>query len=105
MAGSVEEFSKMMNQKAEELGLENTNFVTPHGLDNSEHYTTAYELALLTNYALNNPKFREVVSTKSYTVTISGYPKQIRNTNELLRILRRSLWGKNRFYKQCTEDV
>lgn len=73
-----------MNEKAGELGLENTHFVTPHGLDKDEHYTTAYELAKMADYALNLEKFREVVATKSYTITINGYPKAINNTNELL---------------------
>ena len=73
-----------MNKKAKELGLENTNFVTPHGLDQDEHYTTAYELALITNYALNNKKFAQIVNTKQTTININGNQKQISNTNELL---------------------
>ena len=76
-----------MNKKAQELNLTNTHFVTPHGLDNSEHYTTAYELALLTDYALQNSKFAEIVNTKTYTITINGHPKIINNTNELLGYL------------------
>lgn len=84
IAGSVEEFAKLMNKKAEEIGLKNTNFVTPHGLDNENHYTTAYELALLTDYALNNKKFAEIVNTKSITINIDGVPRTIGNTNELL---------------------
>lgn len=86
-AGSVENFANKMNQKAKELGLIHTNYVTPHGLDNEEHFTTAYELALLTNYALQNKTFRNIVSTKSYTVSINGYSKDLRNTNELLGVL------------------
>ena len=73
-----------MNKKAEELGLKNTHFVTPHGLDQDEHYTTAYELALITNYALNNKKFAQIVNTKQATIYINGYSKEIANTNELL---------------------
>lgn len=73
-----------MNQKALELNLTNTHFETPHGLDSDEHYTTAYELALLSNYALNNKTFAKIVGTKDYTITINGYPKQLNNTNELL---------------------
>lgn len=84
ISGSVEEFSNLMNKKAKELGLSNTNFVTPHGLDNENHYTSAYELALITNYALKNPKFREIVSTKNYTISFNNYPRTISNTNELL---------------------
>lgn len=82
--GSIEGFAELMNKKASELGLTNTHFETPHGLDSDEHYTTAYELAILSNYALNNPTFAQIVGTKNYTITINGYPKQLNNTNELL---------------------
>jgi len=83
-AGSVEEFVNLMNKKAKELGLTNTHFVTPHGLDNSEHYTTAYELAVITDYALKNEIIAKVVKTKSTTISINGNSMQINNTNELL---------------------
>ena len=76
-----------MNKKAEELGLKNTHFITPHGLDEAEHYTTAYELAKITDYALNNKKFCTIVNTKSTTIHINGNAKQINNTNELLGYL------------------
>ena len=72
IAGSVENFANIMNQKAKELGLENTHFVTPHGLDRDGHYTTAKELAIITDYALKNPKIVQVVSTREYTVNING---------------------------------
>lgn len=84
IAGSVEEFAKLMNNKAKELNLVNTNFVTPHGLDDPEHYTTALELAKLTDYALKNEKIAQIVGTKRTTITINGNPKEIGNTNELL---------------------
>ena len=84
VAGGIEEFGIMMNNKAKELNLENTHFETPHGLDSDNHYTTAYDLALLTNYALKNKTFLNIVGTKNYTITINGYPKNISNTNELL---------------------
>ena len=84
VGGSVEGFAELMNKKAEELGLKNTHFVTPHGLDQEEHYTTAYELAILADYGLNIDKFKEIVGTKSYTVTINGYSKTLNNTIELL---------------------
>ena len=76
-AGSIEKFADLMNAKAIKLGLKNTHFVTPHGLDNEEHYTTAYELAKLTDYALKNETFAKIVKTQSTTITIN-------NTNELL---------------------
>lgn len=82
--GDINGFAELMNAKALELGLTNTHFETPHGLDSNEHYTTAYELALLSNYALDNPTFAKIVGTKNYTITINGSPKALSNTNELL---------------------
>ena len=73
-----------MNTKAKELNLKNTHFVVPHGLDNPEHYTTAYELALMADYGLKNEKFAKIVQTQVYTLSINGYAKTIHNTNELL---------------------
>ena len=84
VGGSVEGFADLMNQKAKELDLKCTHFVTPHGLDNPEHYTTAMELAKIADYALNNEIFAKIVKTKSTTVYINGNPKSINNTNELL---------------------
>lgn len=73
-----------MNQKAEELGLTNTHFVTPHGLDNDMHYTTAYDLAKLTDYALKNETFKKIVGTKIGTIQINNNTREISNTHELL---------------------
>lgn len=74
----------MMNQKAQDLGLTSTHFVTPHGLDQDEHYTTAFELAKLANYALKNKTFAKIVNTSHYSVNINGHIKPLNNTNELL---------------------
>ena len=87
ISGSTTDFANLMNEKAKNLGLSNTHFVTPHGLDEDEHYTTAYELALLSNYAMNNEIFAKIVGTKNYTITLNGYPKTLTNTNELLGVL------------------
>lgn len=87
VGGSVEGFAEMMNKTAQEMGWINSHFITPHGLDVQGHYTTAYELACMADYALQNPKFKEIVSTKTYTVTINGRPQVISNTNELLGYL------------------
>lgn len=84
IGGSIEGFSTMMNQKAQSLGLMNTHFVVPHGLDSNGHYTTAYELAKIADYALNIKKLKEIVGTKNYQVTINGKTRLITNTNELL---------------------
>ena len=87
IGGSIEGFAILMNKKAKELGLENTNFVTPHGLDSEEHFTTPYELALLTDYALNNKIFCDIVKTKTCSIAINGISREIGNTNELLGYL------------------
>ena len=82
--GSIENFANMMNEKAIRLNLLNTHFITPHGLDKEEHYTTAYELAIITDYALNNPIFSKIVNTKVANITINDKNRTIANTNELL---------------------
>ena len=69
VGGGIEEFADMMNKKAKELGLINSHFITPHGLDKEKHYTTAYELACMADYALKIPKFKEIVSSKNYNIT------------------------------------
>lgn len=63
VGGSIGGFAEMMNSKAREIGLENTSFENPHGLDSENHYTTAYDLARLSAYALENPAFSRIVST------------------------------------------
>jgi D-alanyl-D-alanine carboxypeptidase (penicillin-binding protein 5/6) len=87
IGGSVEGFVEMMNQKAKEIGALNTHFANPHGLDNPQHYTTAYDLALIASHALRNSKFAEIVKTKNKT--ISGPPhvnwdRAMQNKNKML---------------------
>jgi len=82
IGGSVEAFAQMMNSKARELGASDTVFVTPHGLDREGQYSTAYDLALITRYALKNPIFARIVATN--TSYIPG--RQLYNTNELLEL-------------------
>lgn len=87
ISGSVESFAELMNLKANELGLKFSHFVSPHGLDSDEHYTTAYDLAILTDYALKNPVFAKIVNTSNYSITINNYSKSLHNSNELLGYL------------------
>ncbi len=68
LSGSEENFAHLMNMKAAQIGMKNTNFVTASGLDSAEHYTTAYDMALLGAYAVRNPIFREICSSKNKTV-------------------------------------
>ncbi len=71
VGGSIENFAEMMNAKAEELGLENTHFKNPHGLDDPEHYTSASDLAKIAACALKNSKFKEIVSTYKKTIPLN----------------------------------
>ncbi len=83
---SCEEFAKLMNKKAEEIGLYNTNFTNPNGLPGNNHYSTAGDMATLAAYGLSNPEFLGIVSTKSYKIAGEGkaYPRVLSNHNKLL---------------------
>lgn len=72
ISGSVDEFVKLMNEKAAKLGCQHTNFTNPHGLQNEKHYTSAYDMALISQAAIANPTFVEIASTKSYTIPITN---------------------------------
>lgn len=85
-AGEVEAFAAEMNARARELGLTDTHFVNPHGLDADGHYSTALDLATLARYAMQNETFRRIVATEKYTVQLPGRQKPVvfTNTNKLL---------------------
>lgn len=89
IAGSVEAFSDMMNSKAVELGCLNTHFVNPNGIHNENHYSTAYDLALIGKYAMQIPTFKEISSKTRYTLPITNaYSKEDRifnTTNDLIK--------------------
>ncbi len=68
VAGSVPKFAEMMTAKAKELGCKNTHFTNPHGLHNDDHYTTAYDMALITRAAMKNPTFRTIAGTQRYVI-------------------------------------
>ena len=84
IAGSLEEFALIMNEKAAALGLSDTHFTNPHGLDDDEHYTTALELAKITAAALEYPEFCEIVSTKTKRVEKEGLTRLFANHNKML---------------------
>ncbi|KYO67773.1 D-alanyl-D-alanine carboxypeptidase family protein [Thermovenabulum gondwanense] len=86
ISGSVEQFAELMNAKAKEIGAKNTNFVNPSGLPDKNHYTTAYDLALISRYALNNPTFCKIVKTKTFNIPWQGkeYDRTLINHNKLL---------------------
>lgn len=87
ISGSVEEFAKLMNSKAKELGAKNTNFVNPNGLHNDNHYTTARDLAMIAKYAMTLDKFRSVVKEVKYTIPKTNKQDErnyITNSNKLI---------------------
>lgn len=87
LAGSEEKFSVLMNKKAKEIGMLSTNFVTASGLDDKNHYTTAYDMALLGAYAVKNEQFSEICSTKTYKAQFihPDITRTFSNHNRLLR--------------------
>lgn len=100
IAGSVSNFSTMMNNKAKEIGCQNTNFVNPNGAQNVNHYSTAYDLCLIANYAMKNETFRKLVSIDSYTVPATNkyQERKLTNTNALLQQVNEKTKTKNIYY-------
>lgn len=88
LAATQEDFADLMNERAQQLGLSQTHFVTPSGLDDAEHYSSAYDLAKLTCTALKNEKFAEIVSSSSVSVTFQNPAKCVsyQNHNKLLSL-------------------
>lgn len=88
VAGSVDAFADMMNNKAREIGCQNTHFVNPNGIHNDSHYSTAYDLYLIAKYCMQNETFRSIVSTTEYTIPpTNSHPEADRifkTTNDLL---------------------
>lgn len=86
IGGSVEGFAEMMNAKAKEIGAEDTNFVTPHGLHDKNHYTTAYDLGLISAVAMENPEFSKIVNTRNKTIPWEGstWDRSLRNKNKII---------------------
>ena len=84
IAGSTTGFAEKMNEKANEIGMTHSHFVTVHGKQNDDHYTTVRDMALLTAYALKNPTFREIVGAKTYTAQSGPRTISLVNSNRLL---------------------
>jgi len=103
VAGDIPTFAEKMNETARRLGLTNTHFTNPHGLDDEEHYTTAYDLALLTRYALENEDFRRIVSTRKATIPLCGAEgtRVLVNHNRLLRVYDGAIGVKTGYTRRC----
>ena len=102
LSGSVEAFAEQMNAVASILELQNTHFVNPHGLDSEEHYTTAYDLACLARYALQNELIRTIVGTRKCTIPHPGDVgvRLLVNHNKLLRLYDGCIGVKTGFTKR-----
>lgn len=102
ISGSVEEFAKLMNKRAEELGCKNTHFVNPNGIHSKDHTSTSYDLALIGKFAMQNSIIRKIVSTTQFTLPATNkYSKTDRifnNSNDLLSTY-------SRYYYEGTTGV
>nr|WP_252187581.1 D-alanyl-D-alanine carboxypeptidase family protein [Anaeromonas gelatinilytica] len=87
IGGSVEGFAKMMNDKAQDIGAKNSNFVNPNGLPDENHTTTAYDLAIITKYAMKNEKFREIVKNHQYTIEPTNKKTEQRHLHSSNKLL------------------
>ena len=100
---NIDNFAKLMNETAKKIGAVNSNFVNPHGLHDDNHYTTAYDLALISCYAMKNPVFREIVGTKSIDISFStrNYKRHLINKNKMLSEFEGSTGIKTGFTKKA----
>lgn len=100
ISGNVDKFADLMNQKASEIGCKNTHFTNPSGIHNENHYTTAYDMALITQYCMKNQTFRDIVSMASCTISATDkyQERYFKNTNDLLD-------SKSKYYYQYAIGV
>ena len=99
VGGSVDKFVEMMNETATEIGMKNSVFKNPHGLDEEDggNLSTAYDMALLTAYAMQNETYRNIVGTKEYTLKTNMNTYSWTNKNKLLRNYKYTTGGKTGF--------
>lgn len=95
VGGNVDSFVKLMNEKAKQLNMNNTTFNNPSGLDEDKgNYSTAYDMAILTSYAIKNDQYRKIVETKNYTLKTNKNTYVWKNKNKLLSLYKYSTGGK-----------
>ena len=102
IAGDVDSFADMMNERAAQMGLSDTHFTNPHGLYDEDHYTTAYDLAIISAHALKNEKISGIFSTYKQTLPIDTVSQKrvLVNHNKLLRLYRGAIGMKTGFTKK-----
>jgi len=97
VSGSIDVFAKLMTERAKSIGCKNTNFVNPHGLHDSNHYTTAYDMALITREAMKNATFRKIFVTRTYQIP----PTNIQSETRYLRNHHKFVLGQDYIYDDC----
>lgn len=98
VGGNVPDFVKMMNEKAIKIGMQHTTFHNPHGLDEEEgNLSTAYDMAILTSYAMKNVEYKKIVSTKKYSIKTNKNSYVWKNKNKLLNTYQYTTGGKTGF--------
>ena len=106
VGGDVESFVKLMNEKAKEIGMKNSTFNNPSGLDQDKgNYSTAYDMALLTSYAMKNEIYKKIVSTKKYTLTTNMNSYAWYNKNRLLNSYKYTTGGKTGFTEKARRTL
>jgi serine-type D-Ala-D-Ala carboxypeptidase (penicillin-binding protein 5/6) len=97
VAGSIPAFAKMMNERAKSIGCKNTNFVNPHGLHDDNHYTSSYDMALITREAMKNETFRKIFNTRTYQIP----PTNIQEETRYLRNHHKFVLKQKYLYDDC----
>lgn len=106
VGGSVDDFVKLMNEKAKEIGMKNTTFNNPSGLDEEKgNYSTAYDMALLTSYAMQNESYKKIVSTKNYKLKTNLNYYNWTNKNRLLKSYKYATGGKTGFTEKARRTL
>jgi D-alanyl-D-alanine carboxypeptidase len=108
VGGSLDGFVYLMNQKAKEIGMLNTHFSNPHGLDDHEdHYSTAYDMALLTRYAMQNKTYQKIAGTKNYKAPnpTEDWDREWKNKNRLLTKYKYTTGGKTGYTKRAKRTL
>ena len=102
-SGSIKNFAELMNKMAKKIGAIESNFTNPHGLHDDNHYTTAYDLAIISSYALKNPIFKQIVSTKKIEIpfTTREFNRVLFNKNKMLKEFEGSTGIKTGFTKKA----
>ena len=106
VGGSVDKFVDKMNKKAQEIGMKNTTFNNPSGLDQEKgNYSTAYDMAILTSYAMKNKEYRKITSTKKYTLKTNKNVYNWINKNKLLKLYKYTTGGKTGFTENARRTL